>query len=67
MIKTVYLVVGADKKVRAVARPRLAPDEIAFTVRLRFPDNWGRVQAGVIDIEVPDFAPTAAKVAEAVA
>jgi hypothetical protein len=59
MIKTVYLVVGADKRVRAVSRPRLAADEIAFTVRLRFPDNWGRVQAGVIDIEVPDFAPTA--------
>lgn len=59
MIKTVYLVIGADKRVRAAVRPRLGADEIAVTVRLRFPDNWGRVQSGVIDIVVPDFAPTA--------
>lgn len=59
MIKTVYLVVSADKRVRVVARPRLAADEIAFTVRLRFPDNWGRVQAGVIDVDVPDFTTVA--------
>lgn len=59
MIKTVYLVIGADKRVRAVSRPRLGADEIAFTVRLRFPENWGKIQAGVIDIEVPDFAPAA--------
>lgn len=58
MIKTVYLVISADKSVRAAVRPRVAADEIAITVRLRFPDNWGRVQAGVIDIDIPDFAPT---------
>lgn len=63
MIKTVYLVIGADKSVRAAIRPRLSADEIAITVRLRFPDTWGRVQSGVVDVEVPDFAPSVASVA----
>ena len=58
MIKTVYLVIGSDKSVRACVRPRVATDEIAFRVRLNFPDNWGCVQAGVIDVNVPDFTPT---------
>lgn len=59
MTKTVYLVIGADKSVRAVTRLRLADDEVAIAVRLRFPDTWGRVLPGTIDITVPDFTPTA--------
>lgn len=57
MIKLVYLVIGADKSVRAAVRPRLGADEVAVLIRLQFPDTWGRVIEGPIDLTVPDFAP----------
>lgn len=59
-VHVVYLVIGADRSVRAVKRPRLGADEVAVKVNLRFPDTWGTV-VGEIDITVPDFAPTVAE------
>lgn len=55
-IETVYLVIGADKKVRAAKRPQIRRDEVAIRIRLRFPDGWGH-SVQTIDIEVPDFVP----------
>jgi len=56
--ETVYLVIRADRSVRAVRRPRLAADEIAIPVRLVFPDSWGRIaSAAAITFDVPDFTP----------
>jgi hypothetical protein len=53
----VYLVIGADKRVRAARRPQVKDDEVAIAVNLTFPDTWGRVLQ-TIDIAVPDWAPT---------
>lgn len=55
-LETVYLVIGADRKVRAAKRPQIRRDEVAIAIRLRFPDGWGRT-VQTIDAEVPDFAP----------
>lgn len=53
----VYLVVGADRSVRAVKRPHAIRDnEVAIAINLQFPDTWGRV-VSTVDIKVPDFAP----------
>lgn len=56
MIDKVYLVIGADRKVRVARRPQIRDDEIAIAINLTFPDTWGRVVSNV-DITVPDFAP----------
>jgi hypothetical protein len=56
--KRVYLVIGADRKVRAAVNPRVQLDEIAIAINLTFPDTWGRVLQ-TIDVDVPDFAPQA--------
>lgn len=53
-----YLVIGADKTIRASKRPQIKPEEIAIKINLNFPDNWGRVAKQEITIDVPDFAPT---------
>jgi hypothetical protein len=59
MIKQVYLIVGADKRVRAVTRiGRLRDDEIAIRLNLTFPNTWGRVTS-TLDVEIPDYTPTA--------
>lgn len=59
MIKKVYLIVGADQKVRVVvSAPRLSVDEVAIAINLRFPNTWGRVTQ-TIDLDIPDFAPVA--------
>ena len=55
-IERVFLVIGADRKVRASRRPQVKWNEVAIQVNLRFPDTWGRVIA-TIDADVPDFAP----------
>lgn len=55
-VQRVYLVIGADQKVRAAKRPQIRLDEIAIAINLRFPDHWGHV-VQTIDITVPDFAP----------
>lgn len=60
MIKRVYLVIGADKSVRAAYRPRIGLDEVAIPVTLNFPDGWGRVSRNELIADVPDFAPEAA-------
>lgn len=58
-LETVYLVISADKKVRAAKRPQIRADEVAIAIRLRYPDGWGRT-VQTIDVEVPDFAPQVA-------
>jgi hypothetical protein len=55
----VFLVIGADKRIRAAKRPQLRVDEIAIAIDLQFPDTWGRVITA-IEVAVPDFAPTVA-------
>jgi hypothetical protein len=50
----VYLVIGADRKVRAAKRPQIRDDEIAIAVDLHFSDAWGRV-IKTIDVAVPDL------------
>lgn len=60
-VQKVYLVITADRNVRAAKRPRIAPDEVAVAINLTFPDTWGRVIA-TLDIGVPDFAPEATAV-----
>jgi hypothetical protein len=52
----VYLVIGADKRVRAAKRPQVKPDEVAIAVNLVFPDHWGKV-IDTIDVAVPDWVP----------
>jgi len=59
MIKQVYLIVSADKKVRAVTRiGSMRDDEVAIKLNLTFPNNWGRVNQ-TLDVQIPDFTPTA--------
>jgi hypothetical protein len=53
----VYLVIGADRKVRAAKRPQIREDEIAIAINLTYPDTWGHV-VSTLDIAVPDFAPS---------
>jgi hypothetical protein len=55
-VEKVYLVIGADRRVRAARRPQIRTDEVAIAINLRFPDNWGRV-VGTLDASVPDFTP----------
>lgn len=54
--KKVFLVIGADRKVRAAVHPRIQLDEVAIAVTLKFPDTWGKVLK-TIEVDVPDFAP----------
>lgn len=53
----VYIVIGADRRVRAAKRPQIREDEVAIAVNLKFPDTWGKV-ISTIDVTVPDFAPS---------
>lgn len=57
-VQRVYLVIGADQRVRAAKRPQIRADEVAIAINLRFPDGWGRV-VSTMDVTVPDFAPEA--------
>lgn len=57
-VKRVYLVIGADQRVRAAVRPQIRADEIAIALDLKFPDTWGRV-VQKLDVTIPDFTPTA--------
>lgn len=52
----VYLVIGADKSIRAARRPQLKANEVAVGIDLTFPDTWGRV-VSIVDVAVPDWAP----------
>lgn len=52
----VYLVISADKRVRAAKRPQIQPDEVAIAINLTFPETWGGVLK-TIDVTVPDWAP----------
>ena len=60
MRESVYLVIRADRSVRAARRPRLNKDEVAIRINLVFPDTWGKVLPEQVTITVPDFAPSAA-------
>jgi hypothetical protein len=63
-VERVYLVIGADRKVRAAKRPQIRGDEVAIAINLTYPETWGRVVSS-LDITVPDFAPTEAERAAA--
>lgn len=60
---TAYLVYRAsDAGLRIVKqRPRLAWDEVAFTVEVNVPDPWGRL-AGAIVIDLPENGPAVVEV-----
>jgi hypothetical protein len=60
MRESIYLVIRADRSVRAARRPRLAGDEVAIRINLTFPDSWGKVLPDEVTITVPDFAPSTA-------
>lgn len=51
------LVIRADRQVRIAKKPRLGWDEIGIRLNIDFPENWGRIQQGSIDIDLPDFNP----------
>lgn len=62
--KRAYLIYRAsDDSLRVNNKaPRLAWDEIAFTVDVTIPDPWGRL-AGAILIELPETGPAVIEVA----
>lgn len=57
MRQTIYLVIRADRTVRAAKRPRLMADEIALKINLDFPATWGKVLTDEVTLTVPDFTP----------
>lgn len=59
-VERVYLVIGADRKVRAAKRPQIREDEVAIAINLTYPNTWGQVVSS-LDVTVPDFAPTEAE------
>lgn len=65
MKETVYLVIGADRRVRAAKRPQIREDEVAIRINLTYPDGWGRT-VQTLDVDVPDFAPTAVEIVDEV-
>lgn len=58
-----YLVYRAsDQSLRVITRsPRLAWDEVAFTIQVNVPDPWGRL-AGAIVIDLPENGPAVVEV-----
>lgn len=56
MTERVYLVISADRKIRAARRPQIRADEVAIAINLTFPNTWGRI-VQTVDLAVPDFAP----------
>lgn len=58
-VERVYLVIGADRKVRAAKRPQIRMDEVAIAVNIRFTDSWGRV-IDTIDVVAPEIVMDAA-------
>lgn len=60
-----YLIFRAsDESLRVVNKPpRLAWDEIAFTVDVTVPDPWGRL-AGSVLIELPENGPAVVEVVQ---
>ena len=52
----VFLVISADRKVRAAKRPQIRADEVAIAIDLTYPDGWGRV-IQALSVDVPSFAP----------
>jgi len=53
-VERVYLVIGADRRVRAAKRPQIRADEVAIAINIRYPDNWGRV-IETIDVAAPEL------------
>lgn len=53
-VERVYLVIGADRKVRAAKRPQIRADEVAIAINIRYPDSWGRV-IETIDVTAPEL------------
>lgn len=56
--KEIYILIKPDGSCRlgGAQRLRIAADEVAIRVNLRFPKNWGKT-IGTIDIDLPDTAP----------
>jgi hypothetical protein len=53
---------ASDQSLRVVTKsPRLAWDEVAFTIQVRVPDPWGRL-AGAIVVELPENGPAVVEV-----
>ncbi len=74
-IKRVFLVVKADRSLRLLKvprntwspgawRPKLAQDEVAMAIEVRFPKTWGRVLDGQVTIDVPSAVPAIEAVGE---
>jgi len=53
-VERVYLVIGADRRVRAAKRPQIRSDEVAIAINIRYPDTWGRV-IDTIDVAAPEL------------
>lgn len=56
-LQMVYLVVRSDGDVRVAKRPRIAADEVAIAVNIRFPAGWGQI-VQTVDVQMPE-PPTA--------
>lgn len=56
--KIIHILIKPDGTCRlgAAQRLRIAADEVALQINLRFPKSWGKV-IGTIDIDLPDTAP----------
>lgn len=54
--EVVYLVIRADRTYRVARKPRIAPDEVALKINLRYPASWGKV-FGEVNIDMPDPTP----------
>lgn len=62
-LKAYLIYRAADQNLRVVkSAPRLAWDEIAFTVEVNVPDPWGRL-AGAVVIDLPENGPAVIEVA----
>ncbi len=60
---TAYLIYrAADGSMRVVKKlPRLAWDEVAFTINVNVPDPWGRL-AGAVVIDLPENGPAVVEI-----
>jgi len=52
-LQKVYLVVRSNGDVRVAKRPRLAMDEVAVAINIRFPAGWGQI-VQTVDVQMPD-------------
>ena len=61
-VKAFLVYRAADQSMRVVKNlPRLAWDEIAFTINVNVPEPWGRL-AGAVVIDLPENGPVVVEV-----